>query len=218
MANDAIILSLDTLKFRWTAARTMRAYLIGVAADNLGTVQVTEALTSTRIKHRPNLGRPFSWPLGFDGQIIYQRTGGLPDIVRYSLVVVRDRFAVRRAGEILSKIANNAEFKRIVAAAQGLAAGTAAAGVALGVLAPIMNVIGTVLEDVNDRVLDTIDGGMHFDVQDKKKAEHSDTVRSSIADAEFDFHLFDADIDRESAAHIKGSMDSLKESGLLIGS
>jgi hypothetical protein len=218
MPNDAIILSLDTLKFRWTTARTMRAYLIGVAADNLGTLQVTEALTSTRIKHRPNIGRPFEWPLGFDGHILYQRTGGLPDIVRYSLVMVRDRFAARRAGQILQKIAADEQFKKVVASAEALATAAGPAGVALGLLAPVMSIIGNVLKDAKDSVLDTIDGGIHFDPQDKKREEISDTVRSAIAEANFDFHLFDADVDKDSAAHIKGSMASLKESGLLIGS
>ncbi|MEE9382106.1 MAG: hypothetical protein V3V08_01665 [Nannocystaceae bacterium] len=215
--NDAIILSVDSLKFSWRLGRTMKAYLIGIAADNLGTLQITESLTSTRIKHRPILGRPFSWPLGHDGFVLYQRTGGLPDVVRYSLVIVRDRFTARKVGSILKKIAADQEFKQIVRTATTLAAGAAGANVALGLLAPAMGVVGRVLREMNDKVLDTIDGGLHLDRADKLQSEFSDTVRSAIADVELDFHLFDAAVDEDSAAFLHGSLVGLQESGLLIG-
>ncbi|MGH1345839.1 MAG: hypothetical protein ACRBN8_30020 [Nannocystales bacterium] len=220
MSNDAITLSLDTLNFHWRAARTMKAYLIGISADNLGTLQVTEALTPTRVKHRPNLGRPFSWPLGHDGFVFYQRTGGLPDIVKYSLIVVRDRRAARQAGEILKKIAADEDFKKIIQSAATLASGPAGTGatVALGLLAPVMNIVGKSLKDAKDKVLDTIDGGIHLGPQAKRETEISDTVSSAIARAELDFHLFDAEQDTDSAAYIRGSLDSLRAGGLMIGS
>lgn len=223
MANDAIILSLDSLKFTWTAVRTMRAYLVGIAADNLGTVQVMEPPSSTFVKHRPLLGRPFSWPLAFDGFAFYQRTGGLPDIVAFSLMIVRDRRAARRAGEVLSSIGKSNEFKRLLGKASTLiasaGAGSAASNiVSQAVLAPLVNLVGNELRNARDKLLDTINGSMHFDTADKKKNEIGSKVTGAIAELEFDFHLFDAAVDTDSAIELQSSLSSLRQRGLLIGS
>src|SRR5690606_38902812 len=107
MANDAMIIAVDRIRFLWPRAKKMTLYAVGIAGDNRGKVLVTEPPSLTTIKHVPRAARPAVWEFGGDGYPIYQRTGGLPDIVVAHLLIVRSRSRTRRAGEIVSAVAKS---------------------------------------------------------------------------------------------------------------
>jgi hypothetical protein len=221
MASDAVILSLERLEFTWSTAHTLRGYLIGVAADSFGSVQVVEVPSSTFIKHRPLLGRPFVWPLAFEGFMFYQRTGGLPDFVSFSLMIVRDREAARRAGDVMERLGKDPDFGKLLGTASKLAAGAGGAGVAVSAVADLgkqaVGLIGRQLADAQDKLLDTLDGSMIFDAATKTKTEIAGNVQGAIAKATFDFHLFDAVADGDSKLALSSSLEQLRSQGLLVG-
>lgn len=220
MASDAVILSLERLEFTWPTAHTLRGYLIGVAADSLGSVQVVEVPSSTFIKHRPLLGRPFVWPLAFEGFMFYQRTGGLPDFVSFSLMIVRDRETARRAGDVMERLGKDPDFGKLLGSASKLAGG-GGAGVAVAAVADLgkqaVGLIGRQLAAAQDKLLDTLDGTMIFDAAAKAKTEIDGNVQGAIAKATFDFHLFDATADGDSKLALSGSLEQLRSQGLLVG-
>lgn len=207
MANDAILLSADQLHFTWPTFRRFRAYLIGVAADNLGTVQITEYPGKHQIIHRPGLGRPHVWDFGFDGYMLYNKTGGLPDIVAYSLLVVRDRGQARKAGAVITKLL--ADHNDEITALKALAKGNAAASIVLGVLHPALKILGNVLSGMNDKVLDTMQGAKHFSPADKARSEIADSTSGAICRAQFEFDLFDAAEDDDSAVDMTAAAAEL---------
>jgi hypothetical protein len=200
MPNDAILLAADQLKFNWPTFRRFRAYLIGVAADNKGTVQITEYPGKHQIIHRPLVGRSHVWDFGFDGYMLYNKTGGLPDIVAYSLLIVRDRGRARKAGEIITKLLD--KHKDELTALKALAKGNSAAAITLAVLHPALRIIGSVLSGMDDKVLDTMQGAKAFSPADKAMTEIADTTSGTICTAQFEFDLFDAAEDDDTAADI----------------
>lgn len=222
MANDALILSLERLEFTWPTAHTLRGYLIGVAADSLGGLQVVEAPSSTFIKHRPLLGRPFAWPLAFDGFMFYQRSGGIPDFISFALMIVRDREAERRAGDVMQRLDRDPAFGKLVGDAAKLA--TSAGGVGGAVVSAVgqigkqaLGLIGRQLADAQDKLLDTLEGSMIFDAHTQTESEIEGKVGGAIANATFDFHLFDAAANGDSKLALASSLGQLRAQGLLVG-
>lgn len=214
MANDAILLTADQLKFSWPTFRRFRAYLIGVAADNKGTVQITEYPGKHQIIHRPLAGRHHVWDFGFDGYMVYNKTGGLPDIVAYSLLIVRDRGRARKAGEIITKLLDKHEDE--LTALKALAKGNSAAAITLGVLHPALKIVGSVLSNMNDKVLDTMQGAKALSAADKAKSEIGDTTSGAICTAQFEFNLFDADEDEDTTTDITTVGHELAEDRTMI--
>lgn len=214
MPNDAILLAADRLEFTWPTYRRFRAYLIGVAADNRGTVQITEYPGKHQIIHRPNVGRSHVWDFGFDGYMVYNKTGGLPDIVAYSLLIVRDRGRARRAGEIIKTLLE--DHRDELNALKALAAGNTAAAITLGVLHPALKIVSKVLSGLNDKVLDTMQGAKAFSPADKAKSEIADTTNGAICRANFEFNLFDADEDEDTAADITTIGQELSEDRTML--
>jgi len=85
MANDAMMITVDKIRFTYPTKKKMRVYAVGVAADNRGKVLVTEPPGSTAIRHNPKAGRPAVWDFGGDGYPIYHRTGKLAEIMYHCL-------------------------------------------------------------------------------------------------------------------------------------
>lgn len=222
MANDAVILSLEHLEFTWPTAHTMRCYLVGVAADSFGGLQVVEVPSSTFIKHRPLLHRPARWPLAGTGFMFYQRSGGIPDFVTFSLMIVRDRETARRAGDVLQRIKADPEFGKLLGNASNIA--KAAGGVGGAVVSAVgqigqqaVGLIGRQLSEAQDKLLDTIEGTQIFDATSRETPEIDIAAQGSIAKATFDFHLFDAVAKGDSKLALSSSMADLRQQGLLIG-
>ena len=56
MANDAMLLAVDEMRFTALKGFKKRFYAVGIVADNLGKVVVSEPPASTVVRHRPKKG------------------------------------------------------------------------------------------------------------------------------------------------------------------
>ena len=224
MGNDAMILGIDEIRFTYPRAKKMRVYAVGIAADNTGKVLVTEPPSSALIRHRPKIGRPAVWDFGGDGYMIYQKTGGLADIIAAHLLIVRDRSASRRAGDIVKAVSHSdAARESIKLASQslsGITVGGLATASALGVVLPIAGLVGDIIKKKKDKVLQTISGSLFLDQERKQADELSETIGSPDGNMEIvvDAFLFDAGIDEDSVADTKGAETRLQADGLLFTS
>lgn len=221
MANDAMLVTLDRIRFNWPRSKKMRVYAVGIAADNRGKVLVTEPPGTAQIRHLPRKGRPSQWDFAGDGYPIYQRTGGLPDIVVAHLLIVRDRRGARRAGEIIRAVLGDKQAQSAIgtasAALKKAGKGGLAAATALGALIPVAELVGRLISKKRDKILQTISGSMYLDADRKKQDSFSQTTRSpdNNMEVEVDVFLFDASADKDSIAETQRAESSLKSSGLL---
>jgi hypothetical protein len=221
MPNDAMIIAIDRIRFAWPKSKKMRLYAVGIVADNRGKVLVTEPPGTADIRHVPKAGRPAEWDFGGDGYMIYQRTGGLADIIAAHLLVVRSRAKLRRAGEIIQAVAGDSDAKSVIdTASKALkgAKGALAAQTALSVLLPIANVVGRIISKKKDSVLQTISGSMFLDPERKAQDSFTQTIKSpdSNMEIETDVFLFDGDDDEDSVADTGDAEVSLEADGLLL--
>lgn len=212
--NDAILLTVDQLHFKWPTFKRFRAYLVGVAADNLGNVQVTEYPGSHRIIHRPLKDRPHVWDMGHDGYMLYNTTGGLPDIVAYSLMLVRDRGTARNVGEIIGSVKQHHHDD--IAQLRAIASSLPVAAVGAQVVGPAVNIVGGVLANLRDKVLDTVQGAKFFGPDEKAMSVIDDRVSGSLCDATFEFNLFDAEQDEDTQADITASKKQLERANAML--
>ncbi|HEX6994979.1 MAG TPA: hypothetical protein VF339_12610 [Gammaproteobacteria bacterium] len=222
MSNDAMMIAIDRIRFTWTRSKKMRVYAVGIAADNLGKVIVTEPPSVSEIRHRPKKGRPSEWDFAGDGYPIYQRTGGLPDIIVAHLLVIRDRSGMRRAGEIISAVKEDRGAQDAIGKASELlkSAGTGglAAASALALLLPVASAVGTIISQKRDEVLQTISGSMFLDAQRKSEDFFTQTIRSpdNNMEVEADVFLFDGANDQPSVADTANAETTLDAQGLLF--
>lgn len=207
MPNDAVILCADNIRFKWPTFKRFRSYIVAVAADNEGNIQVSEYPGKHQIVHKPNVGKPHVWDFGFDGHLIYNKTGGIPDVVAYSLILVRDRGRVRRAGEIMAGLADN--HGSTLGQLASTAAGASAGKLAMEVIIPIVGWLGDVLKQTKDKVLDSMQGAKFFGQRERQLHEIVDTTRGAIADADLSFSLFDAASDDDTTADISDAVGGL---------
>ena len=220
--NDAMLIAIDRIRFAFPRRKRMRLYAIAIAADNLGKVLVTEPPAAAVIRHSPRRGRPAVWDFGGDGYPIYQRTGGLPDIVAAHLLMIRDRSGVRRAGELIRELGRNRDAKAVigdVSAQLGtLGPGGLAAASAMSLLLPIARVIAHLVDGMRDRVLQTLSGSLYLDAERRRRDGISQAIVSPdgniVVDA--DVFLFDGELDRDSAADTARAETRLKSEGLLL--
>jgi hypothetical protein len=222
MANDAMLVAVDNIRFMYPRAKRMRVYAIGVAADNTGKVLVTEPPASVAIRHRPKQDRPAVWDFAGDGYPIYQKTGGLPDIIVAHLLVVRDRRGTRRAGDIIKAVgASSAAKSAIKEASMALASlsigGVPAASV-VGLILPIAQLVGDIVSQQKDKVLQTISGSLFLDERRKQEDEFTDTITSpdNNMKVKVDAFLFDAVADADSEADTRSAETRLHAEGLLF--
>jgi hypothetical protein len=222
MANNAMIIAIDRIRFLWPRSKKMRLYAVGIAADNRGKVVVTEPPSTAEIRHVPRKGRPSEWDFAGDGYSIYQRTGGLPDIVVAHLLVVRDRSGVRKSGEIVKALSGSAAAKSAISKAstalKNAGSGGLAAASALSAVLPVAEVVGSIISKKKDQILQTISGSMFLDKQRKKQDSFSQTVKSpdNNMEVEADVFLFDAAADKDSIAETKKAETRLMAEGLLF--
>lgn len=221
MANDAMIITVDRIRFLWPRSKKMRLYAVGIAADNRGKVLVTEPPSSVSIRHVPKANRPAEWDFAGDGYPIYQRTGGLPDIIAAHLLIVRSRAKGRRAGEIVQAVAGSSEAQSVIGEASKAlkkAKGGLAAASALSLLLPIAQLVGNMIAKKKDSVLQTISGSMFLDAARKAQDHFSQTTRSpdNNMEVEADVFLFDGDDDADSVADTKNAETQLNADNLLF--
>jgi hypothetical protein len=222
MANNAMIIAIDRIRFLWPRSKKMRVYAVGIAADNRGKVIVTEPPSAAAIRHMPKRGRPSEWDFAGDGFPIYQRTGGLPDIVVAHLLIVRDRSGTRKGGEIVKAVSANATAKGVIGKASTAlkksGSGGLATAAALSVLLPVAEVVGTIISKKKDQVLQTISGSMFLNKERKKQDSFSQVVTSpdNNMEVETDVFLFDGGADRDSIAETKNAETRLAAEGLLF--
>lgn len=222
MANNAIMVSVDRIRFTWQRSKKMRVYAVGIAADNKGKVIVTEPPGSASVRHLPARNRPSEWDFFGDGYPIYQRTGGLPDIIVAHLLIVRDRRRARRTGEIIQAITGDETAQGVIADASSVlkkaGKGGLAAASALGALLPVAQVAGKIISKKRDKVLQTISGSMFLDSERKKQDSFSQTAVSpdNNMEVEVDVFLFDASADKDSIAETEQAETQLEADGLLF--
>jgi|SRR5690606_32477814 hypothetical protein len=220
--NDAMMIAVDRIRFTWTRAKKMRLYAVGIAADNLGKIIVTEPPSVAEIRHKPKKDRPSEWDFAGDGYPIYQRTGGLPDIIVAHLLIVRDRNGARRAGEIISAVKDDANAQDAIGKASELlkSAGTGglAAASALAVLLPVASAVGTLISQKRDDILQTISGSMFLDRERKSQDFFTQTIKSpdNNMEIEADVFLFDGTADEPSVADTANAETRLDAEGLLF--
>lgn len=222
MANDAMIVSVDSIKFTYPKAKTMRVYAVGVAGDNSGKVMVTEPPSSAFVNHRPKRGRPAIWDFAFDGYPIYQKTGGIPDIILFHLLIVRDRSKERRVGEIIQAVVADPSSKQVTEGVgkqlAALGTGGMVAALGLNLLLPVAQLIGTIVGKSKDKVLQTVSGSMYFDATRKQQEEFSELIRSpdNNMEVDLDIFLFDGNLDTDSVADVDAAQDRLRKANLLF--
>lgn len=224
MGNDAMILGIDEIRFTFPKAKKMRVYAVGITADNTGKVLVTEPPSSALIRHRPKIGRPAVWDFGGDGYMIYQKTGGLADIIAAHLLIVRDRSGTRRAGDIVKAVSESDAAAQAMKAASkalsGLGGGGMATAGAVGLILPIAGLVGDIISKKKDKVLQTISGSLFLDKDRKQLDELSEKIASPDGNMEIlvDAFLFDAEIDEDSEADTRNAETRLEANGLLFSS
>lgn len=222
MANDAMLIGVNQIRFTYLRAKKMRVYAVGIAADNTGKVLVTEPPASAAIKHNPKRGRPAVWDFGGDGYPIYQKTGGLPDIVVAHLLVVRDRHGMRKAGEIVKAVATSSAAKSAIREASvalgNLSIGGFAAAGALGLLLPVAELVGEIVREQKDKLLQTISGSLFLDEDRKQEDVLTDIIKSpdNNMEVEVDAFLFDAAADGDSEADTRSAETRLHAEGRLF--
>lgn len=221
MPNDAMIVTIDAIDFLWPRAKKMHIYAVGITADNRGKVLVTEPPSSTSIKHVPKAGRPARWDFAGDGYPIYQRFGGLPDIVVAHLLVVRSRQKARRAGEIVKEVAASNAAKSAIETASGAlqkTRGALAATSALGLILPVAELVGEIIAKKKDKIIQTISGSMFLDADRKAQDTFTQKVRAPDGNMEIetDVFLFDAATDEDGVADTQDAETRLAAEGLLF--
>ncbi len=219
-SHDSAIVTLDKIKFRYATRRRFDAYLIVVSSDTLGRVNVYESPLTYPILHRPALNKPATLDFPGTGFIIHTSIGKVPDVVRYDVFLVRDRRTVRRAGEILQRLSDSPALQAVVNVAKvaltvatgGTGAVVAAVATAIG---PVIKLIGELLEQTQDRVLEAYAGSQVFDHATLNKTELSETIVSSTGniEAEIDIMLFDSHVDQEDLRDLARSVVKLGRRG-----
>ena len=222
MANDAMMITVDKIRFTYPTKKKMRVYAVGVAADNRGKVLVTEPPGSTAIRHNPKAGRPAVWDFGGDGYPIYHRTGKLAEIIAAHVLIVRDRSATRRAGEIVQEIGRSDEAKATIKEASTALGRLGTSGIAtasaLGLVLPLATLVGKIIADKRDKVLQTLSGSLFLDEDRIKADELSQTIIApdNNMELEADVFFFDGTIDEDSVADTRAAETRLVDQGLLF--
>jgi hypothetical protein len=222
MANDAMIVAVDRIRFTYPRSKKMRVYAVGIAADNRGKVLVTEPPGSAHIRHRPKIGKPAVWDFGGDGYPIYQRTGGLADIIVAHLLIVRDRSKTRKAGEIVRAVGDSDSAKQAIKSASQalgeLSPGGLGAASALSLVLPVAHLVGEIISKKKDKILQTISGSLFLDKTRKELTELSQTIKApdDNMEVETDVFLFDGRAEEDTIADTKDAETRLKAEGLLF--
>ena len=222
MAHDAMMITVDKIRFTYLRKKKMRVYAVGIAADNRGKVLVTEPPGSAAIRHNPKAGRPAVWDFGGDGYPIYHRTGELAEIIALHLLIVRDRRATREAGEIVKEIGGNdaakASIKETSKALVSLGKSGIAAASALGLVLPLATLVGKIIGDKQDKVLQTLSGSLFVDEERKQADELSQTIIAPDNNMELDADVFffDGAIEEDSVADTRDAEIRLVDQGLLF--
>ena len=86
MANDAMLLTVDAIRFTSPKGFQKRFYVVGIVADNFGKFVLTDPPASSLEKHRPGKGKPATWDFAIDAYSLYHRTGALPDVILFHLL------------------------------------------------------------------------------------------------------------------------------------
>lgn len=224
MPNDAMIVAIDQIRFTYPRGKRMAVYAVAITADNTGKVMVTEPPSSSRIWHRPKIGKPAVWDFAGDGYAIYQKTGGLPDFVVSHLLIVRDKSGKREAGAVIKEIGKSDAAKNAIkeagTALSGITIGGLSAATALGALLPVVSLVGEIVARKKDKVLQTLSGSMFLDEDRKKLHELTDTLTAPDNNMELDVDafLFDAAADKETEADTRNAETRLEAEGLLFTS
>ncbi len=215
MANDAMLLSVDEMRFTSPKGFKRRFYAVGIVADNLGKVVVTEPPASTVVRHRPNKGKPGRWDFPADGYSLYHRLGGLPDIIVAHLLIVRDRGGARRVGETIQEIAGSDAAKNTIKAVSTAAV---AAAPGLGLLLPIVDLIGGLLRKKKDKIVWSISGALILTSERKQQSTLSETITTPDGDlnVDVDLFLFDGAADEDGLADTRNAETRLQADGLLF--
>src|SRR5262249_14352918 len=151
-----------------------------------------------QIRHLPRSGKPSVWDFAGDGYPLYQRTGGLPDIIAAHLLIVRDRSGLRRAGEILERVSGNTDATTIIGDVSrqlaSLNVGGLAAMTALNALLPVARIVGDIIAGAKDTILQTISGSLFLTPERRAQDSFSQIIRSpdNNMEVEADAFLFDA--------------------------
>lgn len=172
--HDSVLISIDWISFRYFFRRNIRAYLLVITADTNGTVAVYESPEVYSILHRPIRDMPATIDFGFDGFVIYSSTGNVPDLVRFDVFVVKDRSKGRKVGALRKMLDDSSDLgaalddaKKAVAAASG---GQAATSVASAVT-PVLDLVGGMVEKMDDKVIEAYSGSKIFDVSMVEREE-----------------------------------------------
>lgn len=213
---DAAVITVDDVVFSMRRRMNGYGYALAMAADNTGHIFISEFPERRKIRHRPRLGRKARWDFAFDGFSIYQKTGGLPDIVVFWLMIVKDRKAARKAGEVLTLIASDSDFEAVTKAASVALKGSAVGTLITEAVGPVLNLIGKHLKKVDDRLIDSIGGTVIVDSELRKAGEEEDTVKGTGFKADFEIALFDAQIDGDSVASMNSMNAQWSKEGSLI--
>lgn len=208
--HDSALISIDKITFRYTTRHRFSAYLVVVTSDTKGRIAVHETPLTYPVLHRPYKDRPAVIDFGFDGFPIYSSVGDVPELTRFDVFLVRDRRAARRAGEILKKVGESDALKAAVGIAKvaltAASGGTGAviAAVASGI-APVVGLVGDIIADAQDVVVESYSGSKIFDATTLAKEALSETLVSATGNIEtaVDIMLFDSRHDLDAIEELK---------------
>lgn len=172
---DSVLIGIDWISFRYFFRRQFRAYLVVVSADTNGTIGIYESPEVYSVLHRPMRDKPATIDFGFDGFVIYSSAGVVPDLVRFDVFVVKDKSEGRRVGALMEMIRGSQQLEATVASARSAMAsasadGSVAASVATAVT-PVLDLVGGLVENMDNEVIEAYSGSKIFDGPMVSKAE-----------------------------------------------
>ncbi|MEM7152865.1 MAG: hypothetical protein AAF799_08480 [Myxococcota bacterium] len=165
--HDSVLISIDWISFRYFFRRNFRAYLLVITADTNGNLEVYESPEIYSILHRPIRDKPATIDFGFDGFVIYSSTGNVPDLVRFDVFVVKDRSKGRKVGALRQMLRDSSDFESALATAKdavGSSSNGAAASSVATAVTPVLDLVGGMVERMDDKVIEAYSGSKIFDV------------------------------------------------------
>lgn len=211
--HDSELISIDEISFRYATRRRFSAYLVVVTCDTNGQIVTYTTPQTYPVLHRPAAGKPAKLEFGFDGFPIHSSTTKVPDLVRYDVFMVRDRKAARKAGDILKEIGSSKALQAATKVAEtALLAATGPAGPIVAAVAaaigPVLELVGGILEKVEDKVIESCSGSKVFDAATLAKDELTETIVSSTGNiaTKVDIMLFDSHKDIDDVDDLRGGV------------
>lgn len=196
MPLDSVILTIDAVRCNWPERRSLLAYAVTTAVDNLGRVHLGAPAGCERLVHRPLTRRPAVWDTGRAALIAYRSSGAPPAVIAYAVTLVRARGPARAAGDIAARLRDLPGFARVQRQLALAAAPAWPASVALGFLAELDDLVAAIVDAERDTVIDTVFGAVTLPRGDARRGR-LDGAHGEQFDVDVELSTFIDDDERD---------------------